>query len=97
MENKTANTGSQDIKCTLTALCTWNKKSSLSHGKIIRDSNVCCPHIHKENSFFLRIFLLNHAIDMIKQQQGLKMHVSKILFIFSLFKKHLFKTRAVSC
>jgi len=46
---------------------------------------------------FPRIFLLNHAIDIISQQQGLKMHVSKILFIFSLFKKHLFKPRAISC
>lgn len=56
MENKTANTTPQDTKCTLTALCTRTKKSSLSHGKIIRESNVCWPYIHKGNSFFSEDF-----------------------------------------
>lgn len=54
--------------------------------KIIRESNVCCPHVHKRNSFFPGIFLLNHVIDVIRQQQELKMHVSMILFIFPYLK-----------
>lgn len=93
-ENKAAKTSFQDSECTLTGT---TKKSSLSHGKILRESNVCCPHVHKGNSFFPKILLLNYVTDMIRQPQGLKMLLSKILFIFSLFKKHLFKTRAISC